>query len=404
MTAKTTTVAVLCGGQSVEHEISLISAASVAAALTEAGYAVLCLYIDKQGGWWLSDRIQKDAKKLGRLALVPGEAGGFALGGGDGDGKRKDGAADSPDIESLPACVINAVRADSNPGDGRIILRPDVVFPVLHGIRGEDGMVQGMLTGCSLPFVGAGIIGSAVTNDKDITKRLLREGGLPVVPHIAISSPSELDYDTAVKQLGSPLWVKPAGLGSSLGIRCAETADEYASSLKQAFALDTKVLVEQHTNGRELECAVLQTAEEITVSLAGEIIVRNKHRFYDYDAKYHSDDKTTSAGEPLVSLQTPAELPPHLNAEITRIARSAFQLLEGRHIMRLDLFLTDDEKLLINEVQTIPGFTSISMYPKLLALKGIPLPQLADKLVRDALGNSSAANPDPAPASDPDPE
>ena len=343
------TVGVIFGGQSVEHAISLISAQSVADALATAGHKPVFIYIDKDGLWKQTDRIASDARVIATLLVRPGDDGGLI---------PATAPAKNGDLAKAPRLPV------------------DVCFPVLHGACGEDGMVQGLLASCGLPYVGAGIPGSAVTNDKDLTKRLLIQGGLQTAPYLVMEDASTPDHATAVNRLGSPLWVKPANLGSSLGIRCVETPAEYEAATKEAFALDHKVLLEKNINGRELECSILHDKGQLTISRAGEIIVDNKHHFYDYDAKYND--------LPIVTLKVPTELPPAVEQKIKMIARRSFDLLEGRHIMRLDLFLDQRGEILVNEIQTIPGFTSISMYPKLLAEDGIPMPELIDRLVRDA--------------------
>ena len=344
------TVGLIFGGQSVEHAISLVSAQSVADALLEAGHKLVLIYIDKDGVWKQTNNIAADAEVINTLLFRPGDQGGLI----PAEARTKDGSSG----ESLRLAV-------------------DVLFPVLHGACGEDGMVQGLLESCRLPYVGAGIAGSAVTNDKDITKRLLIQGGLQTAPYLVMEDASAPDYVSAVNQLGSPLWIKPANLGSSLGIRCVETQAEYEDATKEAFALDHKVILEKNIRGRELECSILQDAGKLTISRAGEIIVDNKHHFYDYDAKYND--------LPIVTLKAPTELPLEVEQQIKKVARRAFRLLEGRHIMRLDLFLDTTGQIIVNEIQTIPGFTSISMYPKLLAEAGIPMSELVDRLARDAI-------------------
>ena len=272
------------------------------------------------------------------------------------------------------------------PGSGQFLLvgekgltpiKVDVVFPVLHGTFGEDGKVQGALDCLTVPYVGAGTLGSAITNDKDITKRLLQGAGINVVKYQALRKLTNLSFYQAMELVGSPIWVKPANLGSSLGIQRVTDKPSYEKAITAALALDDKVIIEGQLEGRELECSVLEDESGITVSQAGEIIPQGEHYFYDYDAKYND-----AKGAKLV---IPAKLNKKEEKKIQEVALACFHALEGRHIMRVDMFLCSDNEIVVNEVQTIPGFTKISMYPKLLALKDIDLPQLMDRLVRSAL-------------------
>lgn len=259
-------------------------------------------------------------------------------------------------------------------------LRPlnvDVVFPVLHGTFGEDGRVQGLLDCLAIPYVGADTLGSAITNDKDVTKRLLKGIGIEVAKHQVLRKPTDIGFYQAVKLIGSPLWIKPANLGSSLGMALVSTKKDYEAAVQTAFALDHKVMIEEHIEGRELECSVLQDKTGIVVSQAGEIVVQGDHYFYDYDAKYNDPE-----GAKLV---IPAKLPKEINEKIKEVALASFAALEGRHIMRVDMFLQPDGRIVVSEVQTIPGFTSISMYPKLLELEGIDLAELTDRLVQQTV-------------------
>ena len=373
-------VALLFGGQSVEHNISVISAAAVADALQQVGYECIFICIDKQGCWHLmpsvaspdipsspnspnslpspsTDTPNTSAAKgnvsLGRISIVPG--------GGTANGLQLD-------AKSIPV---------------------DMVFPVLHGIYGEDGKIQGALDSCAIPYIGGGVTASAITNDKDITKRLLIQAGIDTARHITLRSDeypqTSVDkeqvypstYKRAVAELSTPFWVKPANLGSSLGIQRVATAEDFANAVQEAFKLDSKVILEEHIQGREMECSVLEDASGITVSLPGEIIVTGKHYFYDYDAKYNDPQGA--------KLEVPAKCSTEVVDKIKQIAIKTFKILECRNIMRLDIFLADSQpeasRIVVNEVQTIPGFTAISMYPKLLTHAGIPLIEIVERLV-----------------------
>lgn len=335
---------VLFGGQSGEHEISCISAASVAKALETAGHQCIYLSINRNGQWLQMAEVVSphNSPPLGRIMVEPGSRHFFLM-------------------EEQGLKPINV----------------DLVFPVLHGSFGEDGRVQGLLECLAIPYVGADTLGSAITNDKDVTKRLLKGIGIEVAKYQVLRKPTDIGFYEAKDLVGTPLWIKPANLGSSLGMVLVSNKQDYEAAVEAAFALDHKVMIEEHIEGRELECSVLQDRNGVLVSQAGEIQVQGDHHFYDYDAKYNDPD-----GAKLI---IPAKLTEEIMLKIKKVARDSFIALEGRHIMRVDMFLRSDGSLVVSEVQTIPGFTDISMYPKLLALEGIDLPDLTDRLVQQAL-------------------
>jgi len=340
-------VAVLFGGQSGEHEISVISAASVAKALETAGHKCIYLGINRNGQWLqMAEAVSPhDNMPQGRIVLEPGSRH-FLL------------------IEEQGLKLTNV----------------DVVFPVLHGSFGEDGRVQGLLDCLAIPYVGADTLGSAITNDKDVTKRLLKGIGIQVAKHRVLRKTTDMSFYEAKDLVGTPLWVKPANLGSSLGMVLVSTKKDYEAAVQAAFALDHKIMIEEHIEGRELECSILQDRNGVLVSQSGEILVQGDHYFYDYDAKYNDPD-----GAKLI---IPAKLTEEVTERIKEIALASFTALEGRHIMRVDMFLKSDGTIVVSEVQTIPGFTDISMYPKLLELEGINLPDLTDRLVQQALARN----------------
>ncbi|MBI4084812.1 MAG: D-alanine--D-alanine ligase, partial [Candidatus Levybacteria bacterium] len=285
----------------------------------------------------------------------------------------------------------------------------DVVFPVLHGTYGEDGTIQGLLKLANIPFVGASVLGSAVGMDKDVMKRLLRDAGLPVARFIVVKrsdviARSEAPYhlvqgeatkqsqrdrhgrlgrprddkgisfNEIVKQLGLPFFVKPANAGSSVGVSKVHNEKEFASAVNTAFSYDSKMLVEEFIKGREIECSVLGN-ENATASLPGEIIPT--HEFYDYDAKY-IDEKGAA-------LQIPATLQQKKVKEVQALAVKAFQTLCCEGMARVDFFLNKNGKFFVNEINTIPGFTKISMYPKLWEASGVPYSELIDRLIQLAI-------------------
>ncbi len=346
-------VGILFGGQSAEHEVSLQSAKNVIEAIDKDKYEVRLIGIDKSGRWFSHDRsgflLNAENPKLIKLnrsnrpiALIPG---------------KRD--------EQLVSLSAN-LSAESI----------DVIFPILHGPMGEDGTVQGLLKLANIPFVGAGILGAAVGMDKDVMKRLLRDAGLPIGKFLVFTqfTRSKTDFPAIVDQLGLPLFVKPANMGSSVGINKAASKVEFEAAIQEAFKFDRKIVIEETIEGREIECSVLGN-EQPLASLPGEVIAQQG--FYSYRAKY-IDDKGAI-------LEIPAKLGSAIIEEIQSLAVRAFKTLCCEGMARLDFFLTNDDRILINEINTIPGFTRISMYPKLWEVSGVSYSELIDRLIRLAL-------------------
>ena len=346
-------VGILFGGQSAEHEISILSARNVLEALDPARFEPLLIGIDKSGRWLL-----QDAQRLLTSARDPRQV------------RIEEGA---------PARLPTAFGETTLPQAGPAAT-PDVIFPVLHGTMGEDGAVQGLLELAGIPYVGAGVLGSAVGMDKDVMKRLLRDAGIAVADFRTLRRRS-FDQDAGgacgeLAALGFPLFIKPANAGSSVGITKVERPADLEKAVRYAFEFDSKVLGEVAISGREIELAVLG-GDPPTVSVAGEIIVRHRDGFYSYDAKY-IDDKG-------VELALPARIGADVQAEAQAIALKTFEILECEGLARVDLFLTPQGKLLVNEINTLPGFTAISMYPKLWALSGLSARALVSRLIDLAL-------------------
>jgi D-alanine-D-alanine ligase len=341
-------VAVLFGGRSAEHEISLISARNIVEAMDKAKYEIIAIGIDKEGRWFFDEglRLLKGTQRVvsqignGSAALVPG-------------------AKKSPLIQISAKNVLRSV---------------DIVFPVLHGPFGEDGTVQGLLKLANLPFVGAGVLGSAVGMDKDVMKRLLRDASLPVGKFLVFERGANIAFSAVKSRLGLPFFVKPANLGSSVGINKVAKQTEFNDAVTEAFRFDNKILVEKGIEGREIECSVLGN-EQPVASLPGEIITR--HNFYSYNAKYMDEQ-----GAELI---IPAKLPQATTRKIQEIAIQTFKVLCCEGMARVDFFLQRDGKVLVNEINTIPGFTKISMYPKLWEASGVPYSTLIDRLIDLAL-------------------
>lgn len=344
---------VLFGGRSAEHEVSIQSARNIVEALDKDKYEVVLIGIDHAGQWYLNDasRFLLDAP----TALPAFEV------------KNEDTVALVPRGESR-----DLVRTTDNADLGSV----DVVFPVLHGPYGEDGTVQGMLKLFDVPFVGGDVLGSAVGMDKDVMKRLLRDAGIPIGDYRVVlrHKRSEQSFEEMAEALTLPLFVKPANLGSSVGISKAETAEEYEAALDEAFQYDTKVVVESFIEGREIEVAVLGNEEPIA-SVPGEVIPH--HAFYSYEAKYLDE---SGAG-----LEIPAKLSDAQVKEAQALAVESFQTLCCEGMARVDFFLTPDDRFVMNEINTIPGFTRISMYPKLFEASGLPYAELIDRLVKLAI-------------------
>jgi D-alanine-D-alanine ligase len=245
----------------------------------------------------------------------------------------------------------------------------DVVFPVLHGPFGEDGSMQGFLKIMNLPFVGPGVLGSAVGMDKDIMKRLFRDAGIPVGKFETIRNGEEVSFIKLSKSLGLPMFVKPANLGSSVGIHKIKNEADFKKAIGDAFLYDTKLIFEENINGREIECSVLGNENPIA-SIPGEIIPNGD--FYSYNSKY-LDNKSVS--------KIPAELSNGLVKKIQDTAVKVFKTLNCEGMGRVDFFLKDDGKILVNEINTLPGFTAISMYPKMWEASGLPISKLLDELI-----------------------
>jgi D-alanine-D-alanine ligase len=260
--------------------------------------------------------------------------------------------------------------------EGGVLGTVDVIFPVLHGPYGEDGTVQGLAKLADIPCVGAGVLGSAVGMDKDVMKRLLRDAGIPIAPFLVARAHRSDDpsYDEAAAELGRSLYVKPANLGSSIGISRVRDAAAYAEALAEAFQYDRKVIIEQEVTGREIEVSILGNDEPIA-SVPGEIIPNDG--FYSYAAKYLDENGAR--------LLLPADLTPHQCRTVQETAVRAFEVLCCEGMARVDGFLTADDVFVVNEINTIPGFTRISMYPKLFEASGIGSRELTDRLIELAI-------------------
>ena len=348
-------VALLFGGRSAEHDVSVLSAGNVFRALDRQRYEVTPIAITRAGAWLLctlSDgEFPTSVPDHGpRVALLPGGGGRMMV-----------------------------MPEESGPAD--LSLAVDVLFPVLHGPFGEDGTVQGAAELAGVPYVGSGVFGSAAAMDKDAAKRLMRERGLPIPGFQSFTLGDTPSFDAVTGKLGRPVFVKPARLGSSVGVGKAGTAEEFAAAVAEAFRHDHKILVEEFVHGREIECGVLEEEDgSLLVSLPGEIVPTNRHAFYSYEAKYLDEEGA--------EIKVPADLPPRARDAVRDLAAEAFRVLGCEGMARIDFFLQDNGELLLNEVNTLPGFTKISMYPKVLEATGVAYSELVDRLIRHALARA----------------
>jgi D-alanine-D-alanine ligase len=360
-------VAVLFGGRSGEHEVSLLSATNVIQYLDRSRFEVIPIGIDKQGVWFLGDDVlRKELNAPATLELLRDSE--RMLFNPDGIGRN---------LQAIQASQLIPQFKNSE----RLF---DVIFPVIHGTLCEDGTVQGLLELAEIPYVGCGVLASAVGMDKDVAKRLIMNAGMRTAPYVAIKrgqwdKKSDHFCDLVAAQLTYPVFVKPSNAGSSLGVEKIKTPADLHDAINRAFQYDTKVLVEQGINAREIEVAVLESLElghDPIVSVAGEI--RPTHEFYSYEAKYLDQDGA--------ELLIPAAMSLDMQEKAREFAKNIFEILECEGMARVDLFLDKDtNEFYFNEINTIPGFTQISMYPKLMSASGVEYSELLTHLIMLAL-------------------
>lgn len=359
-------VAVLYGGRSGEHEVSLRSATNVIQYLDRSRFDIIPIGIDKEGAWFLGDDLQKElsagtTQKMLRLQ------------------RDETRLLFNPDLigKSFQHKEL-AINKNSN----RMF---DVVFPAIHGTFCEDGTVQGLLELAEIPYVGCGVLASAVGMDKDVSKRLVMNAGIAVAPFITIKQchwekGAERWCDLVIANLSFPVFVKPANTGSSVGVEKVKSATELTAAINRAFQYDVKVVVEKGIDGDEIEVAVLESLDgsDPIVSVVGEIKPKGKHEYYSYAAKYLDEDGA--------ELLIPASIPAELQSQAQEAAKTIFTVLDCEGMARVDLFLErSTQRIYFNEVNTLPGFTQISMYPKLMAASGIEYTELLTRLVELAL-------------------
>jgi D-alanine-D-alanine ligase len=347
-----TRVIILFGGRSAEHEISLLSARNVVSALDRTRFEPVLIGIDREGRW------HRESERT--LAAAAGSPRGLAL----------DAAAPPIAIEE----GLVGAGADT------------VVFPVLHGTYGEDGTMQGLLELAGVGYVGAGVLGSAVGMDKDVAKRLLRDAGIPIVDFVLVTAGGMRTDPAAAlapaQALGYPLFVKPANAGSSVGVSKVPSPAALEPAVRAALQFDRKVLLERAVDAREIECAVLGNDDPIA-SVPGEIVVHHRDGFYSYDAKYVDADGA--------SWKIPADIPAEAATRVRTLAVATFRALDLAGMARVDFFLARDTgALYVNEVNTIPGFTAVSMYPKMWEASGLGPQALLTRLIELALERRDA--------------
>lgn len=339
-------VGILFGGKSVEHEISVRSATNVAANIDKAKYNVELVGIDKKGGWYHCASVNQEITKGDPLSLRLSSKGHF---------------------------FYNLSR------DEEILL--DVIFPVLHGTDGEDGSIQGMLTTSGIPCVGSGVQGSANSMDKYISKRLLKEAGVPVSKFLYANfrQRDSLNFQDIATAVGVPFIIKPACLGSSVGVSKISNESEFTKAVQNTFTYDNEVIFEEFIEGRELECGIIGNSQPIATN-PGEVVVSGDYAFYSYEAKYLDPNAA--------QIIIPAKVPDQIKNSIKYWSVAAYQALNCADYARVDLFLKADGTILINEINTIPGFTDSSMFPMLWNDAGISYTALITKLIEMSLARA----------------
>lgn len=330
-------VAILFGGRSVEHGVSINSAKNIFEYIDRERFEPIPIGISTTGAWYLTKTVSKDIETGEPISLS---------------------------LDANKPVWKTATRT----------IDIDVAFPVLHGTDGEDGSVQGIFKAMSVPMVGTGVLGSSVSMNKLTSKRLLQQSNIPVAPFLTYSyaDKSSLSFETISKELGLPFMVKATSLGSSVGISKVKSKEDFLPAVEDAFRYDNQVMMEKYIKGREIECAILGN-DPPEASLPGEIVISDRYEFYTFDAKYV--DNTA------VSIEVPAKLTPPQQDEIMKLSVKAYQALHCEDFARVDVFLSGDGKVYINEINTIPGFTNSSMYPMMWKERGVSFTDLITKLI-----------------------
>lgn len=340
-------VAIVFGGKSAEHEVSIRSARNVVEALDKTRYTPRLLGISKEGDWfYFADLAQLQGIDAISSAYPPAQAEPVLF------GLRNSQPVFTAQTSATPIAV-------------------DIAFPILHGTYGEDGCIQGLFKMLNLAYVGCDVLSSATGMDKDVMKRLFLQAGIPTANYVLITRNQPVSFETCVQTLGLPLFVKPANAGSSIGVHKVKNAADFTAALDDALQYDHKVIVETFIKGREIECSVLGETGNPEASVAGEVVTA--HEFYSYEAKYLDSNGAR--------IEIPARISPDILAKIQTLAKRAFTAMGCFGLTRVDFFLTDNGDLFVNEINTLPGFTNISMYPKMWEYSGLPYADLITRLI-----------------------
>jgi D-alanine-D-alanine ligase len=333
------TVAILYGGRSVEHGVSVNSAKNIFEYLDRKLFNAIAIGINKNGKWFLTEGVNKEMEKGKPLGV-------------------------SLDPENGGLVVLASMER----------LRADIIFPVLHGTDGEDGSIQGLIKVLDVPMVGTGVLGSAISMNKIVSKRLLKEAGIPVSKFLTFSfaDKEKISYDAIAKELGSPFMLKSASLGSSVGVSKVKTPDDFKKALDDSFSYDNEVLAEEFIKGREIECAILGNNPP-EASYPGEIVISSKYEFYTFEAKYVDGEA--------VRIDVPANISQDVAEKVRSISLNAYRALQCEDFARVDLFITEDGGAYVNEINSIPGFTNSSMYPMMWRERGIDFTSLITRLL-----------------------
>jgi D-alanine-D-alanine ligase len=331
-------IAILYGGRSVEHGVSINSARNIFEYIDKELFEPILIGISPKGVWYHTQTVTKEIEKGEPLS-----------------------------IQLNPSNPVFSTSKGKSLG-------ADIIFPVLHGTDGEDGSIQGLIKAMDLPMVGTSVLGSAVSMSKLVTKRLLKEEGLPVADFLTahFSEKDNLRFDEIEKKLGLPFMVKSASLGSSVGVSKVKSKEDFDKAIADSFRYDDNILMEEYVQGREIECAILGN-EPALASLPGEIIINKEYEFYTFDAKYVDGSA--------VSIDVPAKLEPTVQEKIRTLSLQAYHALSCEDFARVDLFLTKEGKVYVNEINTIPGFTNSSMFPMMWKERGISFTELISKLI-----------------------
>lgn len=341
------TVAIIFGGKSSEHEVSIRSAKNVANALDKTKFDCTLIGISKEGSWYRFSRLDV----FDRVTQII-------------DKDLPTGAEPVALISERGSPILFSLE---NNGKTHI----DCAFPVLHGTFGEDGTIQGLFKMVNIPFVGCGVLSSAAGMDKEVMKRLLSYAGIKNARYLLLTPDNQINYDEVCRQLGSPFFIKPANAGSSVGVHKIKSKSDYDEGLKDSFKYDYKVLAEEFIQGKEIECSVMGLNSAPTASLPGEVVVH--HEFYSYEAKYLDDNGA--------AIIIPAKLTGDEIRKIQTLATQTYTVMGCDGLTRVDFFLRPNGDLYVNEINTLPGFTKISMYPKMWEASGVSYPELITKLI-----------------------